>query len=326
MKIKAMIVDSSINSRRKLLNFLYRERYIDIVCEVEDEKEAGIMLDLISPDIAFVNYEILKRSIQSHGLIELFHKKNIFPLIHGVKNEEIKDFKKAVFFPLPYKRENLIKLLRQGRKLNIEAFLNEKRKTAKSIVVIASSAGGPPALRKLISALPENFPAPIIVVQHIGKGFTENLAKSINKISRIRVKVAENGEIIQPETVFIAPSGYHFCIGNGRIILESCSEAKENRFVPSADEVMKSVAENYGGGVIGIILSGMGGDGIDGVKKIKKRGGEIIVQNKASSAVFSMPYAALKTKLVDRVLDINTIPEVIIQKVYEKHERKRTLE
>ncbi len=176
-------------------------------------------------------------------------------------------------------------------------------------VVIASSTGGPQALKQIIPKLPSNFPGVIIIIQHIGKGFTSSLAKSLDGISLLRVKEAEDQEPLMRSVVYVAPYGHHLHVENNRFILKE--GVPLNGVIPSADIAMKSVSECFGSESIGVILTGMGRDGTAGIVEIKKKKGRIIVQDRSTSVVFGMPEAALKTGVVDKVVEIEGLAEVL---------------
>ena len=195
---------------------------------------------------------------------------------------------------------------------------------------MGASTGGPQTLEIILSSLPVDFPAPIIVVQHVPTlFFTESLAEHLNKVCELEVKVAENNEIIQSGKVYLAPAGSKMTINscssfgvrnlirNPRVenpeprITEhhtiSLRQEKQNLCGPSIDISMKSAVEIYNDNSIGIILSGMGQDGLEGMMGIKESGGRTIVQDK-SSLIFGMPKAVIEAGYADRVLPANEIP------------------
>ncbi|GET42458.1 chemotaxis protein CheB [Microseira wollei] len=178
------------------------------------------------------------------------------------------------------------------------------------IVTIAASADGLKALTEILSALPSNFPVPIVIVKHISPKYPSFLAEILNRQTSLTVKPAEDGEKLYPSVVYVAPPDYHLLVKpNGMI---SLSQSPKVRFVrPSADVLFESVAESYKERAIAIVLTGGDSDGSKGVEAIKKMGGIAIAQDKATSTVFGMPAAAIATGCVDFVLPLQEIAGAI---------------
>ncbi|MDD5723082.1 MAG: CheB methylesterase domain-containing protein [Syntrophales bacterium] len=182
------------------------------------------------------------------------------------------------------------------------------------IIAIASSAGGPKALSILLAGLPESFGSSVVVAQHIPDDFISGLVEWLNRESKIEVKRAEQNEPILPGTVYISPSIKHMTVDHsGRVAL------KEKRpgdvYFPSCDLLLASVADVFGPGSIGVVLSGMGSDGMLGLKSIKAVGGQTIAQDKKTAAIFGMPKAAIDNGCIDSVLPIEEISEKILSLV-----------
>jgi two-component system chemotaxis response regulator CheB len=189
----------------------------------------------------------------------------------------------------------------------------------KKIIAIGISTGGPKALREVIPLLPADMPAAVLVVQHMLPGFTKPLAERLNYISEIEVKEAENGELIRAGCVYIAPGDYHMEIevdreSKGRIKLSDQPPIGGHR--PAVDVLMDSIARTDLLNVIAVIMTGMGGDGSKGIKKVKtNNNGYIIAQDEKSCIVFGMPKVAIETGAVDAVVPLNEIANEIIRKV-----------
>ena len=174
------------------------------------------------------------------------------------------------------------------------------------LVAIGLSTGGPLALQTVLSGLPSSFPLPIVIVQHISHGFIFGLASWLSKTTPFRCKVGEHEETIQPGTVYFAPDNTHMTVmGNGKLRLDASEPVGGHR--PSATVLFESVARNFGAKAIGILLTGMGVDGAQGLKAMHQAGAYTIAQNEASSAVFSMPKAAIELNAVEEILDLNQI-------------------
>jgi two-component system chemotaxis response regulator CheB len=174
------------------------------------------------------------------------------------------------------------------------------------LVAIASSAGGLRALTEVLSGLPADFPASIAVVQHLDPRHRSLMADILNRHSRLPIKQAEDGDRVQPGSVFIAPPDRHLLVNaDGRL---SLSRAELVHFVrPSADLLFESVAASFKDRAIAVMLTGTGSDGATGVEAIKKMGGTVIAQDEGTSEFFGMPGAAIQTGVVDFVLPLNDI-------------------
>ena len=180
------------------------------------------------------------------------------------------------------------------------------------VVAIASSTGGPAVLLDLVHKLPAEFPLPVLVVQHIARGFVGGLAEWLNAGARLRVKVAEHGEALRPGTVYIAPEDRHLGVNPGKTVLLSPSPPVGG-FRPSATFLFRSVANVYGKASAAVILTGMGRDGVDGLFDICGAGGQVIAQDEASSVVYGMPREAVGAGVVDTILPAAEIASYLAQ-------------
>ncbi len=179
------------------------------------------------------------------------------------------------------------------------------------LVAIGASLGGPRALAALLRGLPASFPAPLAVVQHIADGFTEGLASWLASESRLRVCEARDGDVLHPGRVLVAPSGRHMLVGDGVVRLSDAPPV--DTFKPSVTPLFLSAARRYGARVCGVLLTGMGRDGAEGLKAIRNAGGPTVAQDEATSAVFGMPRAAIELGAVDRVLPIDEIARALVE-------------
>jgi two-component system chemotaxis response regulator CheB len=181
---------------------------------------------------------------------------------------------------------------------------------AYDLVAIAASTGGPAALRTIFSELPASFPVPIVVVQHIASGFTDGLVHWLAGDSPLRIKVAEPGEELRRGTVYIAPDDRHLGVRRNphdllRVQLDHADPV--GAFRPSATYLFRSCSEAVGGGLLALILTGMGDDGVEGLRQVRKTGGRILAQDEASSVIYGMPREAHRAGIVDNVLGLDTI-------------------
>jgi len=179
------------------------------------------------------------------------------------------------------------------------------------IVAFAASAGGVFALTEILGKLPADFPAIVVVVQHLDPRHRSLMPEIFGRRSKLPVDQAQDGMDIEPGHIYLAPPDRHLLInGDGTV---SLTQTELVNFVrPSADLLFESVAAAYGERAIAVVLTGAGKDGSMGVTAIKARGGTVIVQDEATSEFFSMPSAAIRTGAVDFVLSLNEIPSALV--------------
>jgi len=184
--------------------------------------------------------------------------------------------------------------------------------SASWIVALAASAGGLAALSSVLSGLPADFPAPVLVVQHLDRHHRSWMAEILARRVRLDVRQAQGGEVVRPGMVYIAPPDRHLLVNPQGVL--SLSDAALVRYVrPSADLLFSSLAASFGPRVIAVVLSGSGRDGADGVRDVKTEGGKVIAQDEASAEFFGMPGAAIETGVVDRVLPLPEIATALIE-------------
>ena len=187
----------------------------------------------------------------------------------------------------------------------------------KKLVVIGTSTGGPQALQEVITRLPKNLPCGVVVVQHMPAGFTKSLADRLNSISSIAVKEAVNDEIIKAGQVYIAPGDFHLRIfpapgGERKIVLSQ--EPRVGNLRPTVNYMFESAAQ-FGRDLVSVIMTGMGSDGCEGMKKIKAYGGYSIAQNEDTCVVYGMPKAVVDSGLADEIKPLDKIAEAIVNAV-----------
>lgn len=184
-----------------------------------------------------------------------------------------------------------------------------------SIVVIGSSTGGPGALQILLSQLPANFPAPILLVQHMPNTFTSVFAERLNKNCQIEVRQAVNGDRLKPGLALLAPGGMQMIIDPRQKDRVNVLEGDPSlTYKPSVDVTYASVAKFYGGKTHALILTGMGADGAEGAKLLKREGATIWAQSKESCTIYGMPAAIVSAGLADEVLDINDLGRALTKR------------
>ena len=183
------------------------------------------------------------------------------------------------------------------------------------VVVLAASTGGPATVMRLAPGFTKDFPAAVILVQHMPAAFTTQYALQLAEFTSIRVKEAEANEPVQPGTFYICPGGQHLRVSpTGRMQLDGATGRIEG-YLPNIDVTMESVAAFAGAMSIGVVLTGMGSDGARGAKAIKNAGGYVVAQDEATSVIFGMPAEAIKSGAVDQVLGIDDIYSSIENRV-----------
>jgi two-component system chemotaxis response regulator CheB len=188
------------------------------------------------------------------------------------------------------------------------------------IVAIGISTGGPQALSHIVRNIPPQLGLPIAIVQHMPPLFTKELASRLNSQSALKVKEAEDGDPVHPNTIYIAPGGRQMkIISHGRDddkIIRITDDHPENNSKPSADYLFRSIAEQYGRNAIGVIMTGMGSDGLLGLKLMKRQGATIIAQDKETCVVFGMPRGPIEAGIVDYVVPMDRIVDTICRRTH----------
>ena len=181
-------------------------------------------------------------------------------------------------------------------------------------LAIGVSTGGPTALGVIIPQLPADFPLPILIVQHMPPLFTRLLAERLQASAKVKVEEAAEGSVLEPGKVLIAPGDFHMRLRRSgtNLVVALDQSAPENSCRPAVDVLFRSVGETFGSSAIGVILTGMGQDGLRGVQTLKATGGFVIAQDEASSVVWGMPGAVVTAGLADSVLPLGqVIPEIM---------------
>lgn len=344
--IKVLIVDDSAFIRKTIVGLLNSEPGIHVVGEGVDGEDAIQKVRTLAPDIMTMDIEMPR--INGLDALRIIMEKNPVPVImvSSLTEESAREIIKA----LEYGAVDFIPKNLSGNITNIVNIKNEliekiklfgKRKIVHhrnergsegvkpalplgrcfplgrnkiNIVVIGASTGGPKSLQDVIPRLPKNFPCGVLIVQHMLPVFTASFAERIKEMSHIEVREARDGDTITPGLALVAPGGFHLTVkkrstGEHRI---SLSKEPPMPHMPSVDVTMKSVAQVYSEHVLGVIMTGMGRDGQEGIKAIKRVKGKTIAQDEASSVIFGMPKAAIESGCIDKVVPLGKIAEEII--------------
>lgn len=255
-------------------------------------------VDFIPKQLSRVSLDIIKIEWELRAKVKNVARRKIRP---------IRPQRKVEVIPHPVLTE----------KKTTEAIL-QKKSPLRDVVAIGVSTGGPPAIQKVLAKLPADFPACILIAQHMPQAFTGPFAKRLNAVCQIAVKEAEAGDRVKPGTAFVAPGGRHLLIDQkvSRIDLLISDEPKEELYKPSANVLIASVAQGVGKRGIGVILTGMGSDGLEGIRELKKKSGYVLAQDDASCVVYGMPKAVVDAGLADEVLDIEDMSQAIMNALF----------
>ena len=287
---------------------------------MENSPTPVIMVSSLTTEDAEITFEALEK-----GAVEFFPKqmKDFNANIKAIKGDLIPKIeniarKKRIYgFPfLSSKKGKVIKTTGK-RESKIKESVKREPEIGEPIelVVLGSSTGGPNALSNILPLLPSDFPAGIIISQHMPATFTGTFAERMNRLSKVQVKEAETGDKVEKGTVFITPGGKHmyikkFSVGSPEIIISE--EPKSAIYKPSVTVMAKSVAEHYKKQVAGVMLTGMGSDGKEGFVEIKRRNKAVIIaQNEESCVVYGMPKAVVDAGIADFILDIKEIAKTL---------------
>lgn len=335
-KLKGLIVDDSKFMQEVLSAILKCDDEIDVLDVADNGQEALAKIETLKPD--FVTMDISMPVMD--GLEAIGHIMDRFPLpilvitdsrdakvaFHALSQGALEVISKAEV--QPERAEQLIRKIKILAKVKVIRHIRNRHSTGQEqknrteskrinlsedrIVAIASSTGGPKALAGILSTLPADFPFPILISQHIEEGFVGSLVDWINHVSPLTVKVAKEGEKPVPGTAYISPANMNMMVDfAGKIIFIQSEPA--DIYHPSCDKLLCSVGSVFGKNSIGVILTGMGDDGTEGIKEIKKNGGVTIAQDEASSVVFGMPREAIESGCIDTVLPLNDISNHLLR-------------
>ena len=193
------------------------------------------------------------------------------------------------------------------------------------IVAIGISTGGPQALEFVLSQFPADFPGSVVVVQHMPEGFTDMFARRLDELSPLRVKEAQSGDVLLPGRVLICPGSRHIKVKRLPMgdIAVLCDDPRVNGHRPSADVLLRSAADEFNTQVVGVLMTGMGDDGAEGLGAVKKAGGMTIAQSEDSCVVYGMPKAAIERGYVSRVVALDVL-SATLQAVCGRHEGSET--
>ena len=342
LPLRVLIVDDSAFSRQTIKTILEKSPDIEVVGIAFDGKDGINKILRLKPDAVSLDLEM--PGMSGFALLQWIMKENPIPVIvvsahrddstvfkalelgavdfiskpTGLASRELESIEEDVlkkFSSLTYLRMEMIKS-------NISLLEREKTesnyckiKTSKvEIIAIGASTGGPTAIQSIVTQLPADLPASVIISQHMPAGFTKQFTERMDKLSAISVKEAEDSEPLRKGRVYICPGDYHLTLHKSwsRTLVHLKKAVPGDHYVPSIDTMMKSAAKHFGLKVMGIILTGMGSDGKAGMRQIKAAGGVTVAESEESSVIYGMPREVILDGNADKILRLEDIPAEII--------------
>lgn len=338
--IRVLVIDASAFMRKMITEFLESNPEITVVGTARNGEQGIYQIKELDPDVVTLDVtmpemnglETLEKIMEQYPLpvVMIAHQSpdevnlkdkaiqrgamSFIPKPSGPISLDIHKIKNQIITQVIHAYENRSRILSTFSR---EILSNSmKDSNDQSLFVIGASTGGPRALQKILTQLPEKFTVPILIVQHMPKGFTEPLANRLNTLSAIHVKEAEDQESILENHAYIAPGGSHLEVKttNGQLTMHLVEEPKSSIYRPSIDFLLKSLAKIHSLQKIIFILTGMGRDGSEGIKVMKQSNNKTIVfaESEATSIVYGMPKVAAKTGYVDEVIPLYEVPERMI--------------
>ncbi|HOP62862.1 MAG TPA: chemotaxis response regulator protein-glutamate methylesterase [Spirochaetota bacterium] len=343
-KIKVLVVDDSSLVRKIITDILDKEDDITVVGTANNGKTAIFRNQELEPDVITMDIEmpildglaalkhimgsrpkpvIMMSVLTQHGADATFKALELGAVdfvpkpssLLSMTVEEIGDLLVKKIRSVYNSRLNVHKLPETGHAEGSGgAFSGTLKEVSEKIVAIGTSTGGPSALINVFKKFPDKFPSPVLVVQHMPEGFTTAFSKRLNDSSTLSVKEAEDGDDILPGHGYVAPGHSHMALvkRGDRYKIRIFKAEKVSGHMPSIDVLFNSVAENAGKSSVGVIMTGMGRDGAEGLLKIRKTGGHTIAQNEDTSVVYGMNRVAVESGAAEEVVSLGNITDQII--------------
>ncbi len=349
-KIRVLIVDDSFFMRKLLLDILSSDAEIEVVGEAKDGVEAVLAAARLKPDVITMDYlmpkmngrdsiekimqgaEPVPRIIMLSAHAEEGAETTLQCLAAGCVDFVLKPSGELSLDIEKIKKE-IISKVKMAANARFRFFGKTNRQVKKKVaiekhalkvVAIGASTGGPPILEQIISSLSADLDMAVLVVQHMPAYFTKTFAERLDKITHFSVKEAEEGDVVKVGMVFVAPGEFHMELEkkseeeNSGVVIHLTKTPPKNEFRPSIDVLMASAVRCYRNKIVGVILTGMGSDGLEGMRAVKNARGCTIVQNPETAVVDSMPKSVIDGGLADEILPPDKIAEKIAELSSEK--------
>jgi len=344
-KIRVLVVDDSALMRKLISSLLGKDPELEVIATAIDGCFALTKVEQLTPDVVTLDVD-MPRMDGLTALSEMVSKHNVpvimlsslttrgAALTMQALEKGAVDFvcKPSTTARLPEMADELVSKIKAAARTNVLALsrapqagapVKKKVRSAKQgrgldrVVAIGASSGGPHALRHLLPRIPADLDAGIVIVQHMPESFTAMLAHWLNEICELEVKEAEPGDLALPGKALIAPGSMHMKVRKSPAGCEVLLEAGAlvNGHKPSVDVLFRSVAEEYGSLATGIIMTGMGSDGAQGLGQIKDAGGHTVAQDKESCAVYGMPRIAVERGYANTIVPLTEMASYLSFKV-----------
>jgi two-component system chemotaxis response regulator CheB len=336
-KIRVLVVDDSAFVRRAVERMLSGARDIELVGTAADGAEGLRKARELRPDVVTLDIkmprlgglETLERLMAEQPvpvlLMSTLTQEGAEVTLRGLELGAMDFVDKSSVQPMSMLSlaDELIAKIRAlgGARVKVRPHVTLPRAPAAGVpaevVVVAASTGGPTALQELVAGLPAGFPAAVLVVQHIPRGFTRSLSERLDARSAIPVREARDGDPIAPGTILIAPAGIHARLARrgGTVVVSLDEEPRDSLHRPSADVLMASAAEVYGPRAVGVVLTGMGSDGTEGLRAIQQAGGVTLAESEETSVIYGMPKAAIEAGVVHKSVPLDQMAGEILAAV-----------
>lgn len=348
--IKILVVDDSAFMRKSITLLLESDKNLKVIGTAVDGFDAISKIKLLNPDIVTLDIEmprmdgltalrhimtecpkpvLMLSSLTTEGAEETIKALELGAIdfipksisignasIGGVKADLLRKVKEIFNNKLLLRKINLLKKDKVATIPKIKQNSGNLPIKIYKAVGIGISTGGPISLQKIVPLFSDRIRVPIFIVQHMPPKFTTSLAERLNKLSQLEVKEAEKGEVVRNGVVYIAPGGFHMIIkqdGLGNKLIDISEQPAQSLHRPSVDVMLESIQNAYGKNILGIIMTGMGKDGFEGIKKLKNIGGYCLAQDEESCVVYGMPRAVIENGLADAIASLNDIPQIINQ-------------
>ncbi len=331
-QIRVLVIDDSAYNRRALSEMLRSAEEIAVVA-IASNGEEGLKAALeLKPDVITLDLEM--PGVDGFTFLRLLRAKSDIPVIVVSGYSGRHDVFKALelgaidFIAKPARhfsketqqvREELLEKIRAVRLLRREppARPARARKGARrfKVAVIGASTGGPPALQRLFAALPGDLPLCLLVAQHMPERFTRAFAERLDRTSAFEVGEAKPSDLLAAGKALVAPGGFHMRLAErgGALEVQLAAAADADKHVPSVDALFCSAAELLGQDGVGVLLTGMGSDGRDGMLALKRRGAHTVAESEQSAVIFGMPKEAIAAGAADRVLPLEAIADELVR-------------
>ncbi len=322
-KLRILIVDDSLLARQMLQEMIESDPELEVIGTAGNGKEGVEKTRTLKPDL--VTMDLMMPVMRGQHAIEHIMSSCPCPILVISSNNDSKVAFDACsrgaldVFPKdnldPEKFDNLTRKIKLLAKIKVIGHIRPgvkkpterpRRPADQKVIAIACSTGGPKALSQMLPHLPERYPHPIVIAQHIEDGYTSGLVEWLDQVCRLDLKLAEAGMVLSPNTVYISPSEKNIAIRTGGVISFE-QRQEDDRYSPNCDVLLCSVARAFGPLSVGVILTGMATDGVKGMQCIREHGGMTVAQDEATGVVFGMNRQAIETGCVEKVMAIDDI-------------------